>query len=351
MGITFTLPVPLKSQLNEPTSDGKPAENDHYDCVATSLADGLQYLLKRSFNGDELKDSVYGQGYTGGMAAVRYVDYCARLGIALEAINGSQDQLLAALHREIHAGHPCLVTMPSQWGSAPSQPGWDPRNPNGWTHVGLASGDGPDMIRVMNPWGGFWHDGTTDYWRVRLCYGQIWRVALKGATGMGIPAGWTDDGATLKAPNGQGVVRGFRTYIMGQNWDAHEQPHAPERAVGSVMEQDGRWGNGALQDFATIRLFAAESPNPVVTGGVQKQWVISQVPLLNELTTVTHQRDDAHTQLATANAQVATLKAQADVLNQQIADLQAQLAQQHADPLAQAALDLVRRQKALFAQV
>lgn len=227
MGITFALPVPLKSQLGEPTSDGRPAENDHYDCVATSLADGLQYLLKRPFNGDALKDAVYGDSYTGGMAAVRYISYCAALGIALEAINGTQDQLLAALHREIHAGHPCLVTMPSQWGSAPSQPGWNPVAPQGWTHVGLASGDGPGWLRVMNPWGGFWHDGSDAYWRVRLCYGQIWRVALKQG---GSPVwhvggdGWATDDKGHRA--GPGIVSGLQTAgWMGVDALAPETPY------------------------------------------------------------------------------------------------------------------------------
>lgn len=341
MAITFTLPVPLKSQLNEPSSDGKPSENDHYDCVATSLASGLQYRLKKSFNGDELKDAVYGDSYTGGMAAVRYVSYCTNLGVALQAINGSQDALLAALHREIHAGNPCLVTMPSQWGSAPSQPGWNPVSPSGWTHVGLACGDGPGMIRVMNPWGGFWHDGSDDYWRVRLCYGQIWRVASKGATTVGIPTGWHDDGTTLTAPNGQSVRMGIRTYIMGQNWNADEQPHEAERFVSSVMEQDGRWGDGSIQDFRTVRVFAAKAPNPAVTGGVQKQWVIGQVPLLNELHTVAGQRDEARAALDAANKQIADLKAQ----------LAAAQAGSQADPLAADALDVMKRQSALFAKL
>ena len=233
MGITFTLPVPLRNQLGEPTSDGMPAENDHYDCVATSLADALTYFLKRPYNGDQIKDTVYGQGYVGGMAAVRYVAYCAGLGIALEAINGTQDQLLAALHREIRAGHPCLVTMPSQWGSAPSQPGWDPVHPAGWTHVGLACGDGPDpMIRVMNPWGGFWHDGTDQYWRSRLCYGQIWRIS-KGATAMAWHEGgdgWASDEKGHRV--GPGLVTGLQAAgWMGTNAAANETAYD---AIGSM---------------------------------------------------------------------------------------------------------------------
>lgn len=233
MGITLTLPVPLKSQLGEVTSDGQVNENDHYNCVATSIADGLQYRLKRAFNGDALKDAVYGQGYQGGQAAIRYVAYCANLGVPLEAINGSQDQLIAALHREIEAGNPCLITMPSLWGSAPSQPGWDPRNPSGWTHVGLASGDGPGWLRIMNPWGGFWHDGTDDYWRLRLCYGQIWRVgpvrSVTMAWHVGADGWGTDDKGHRVGP---GIVTGLQAAgWMGTNAAANETPYD---AIGSM---------------------------------------------------------------------------------------------------------------------
>lgn len=51
---------------------------------------------------------------------------------------------------------------------------------------------------------------------------------LEGAGKMGVPEGWRDDGATLTAPNGIAVVRGFRAFILAHAWDADDLPLAPE---------------------------------------------------------------------------------------------------------------------------
>jgi len=49
-----------------------------------------------------------------------------------------------------------------------------------------------------------------------------------------IPAGWTDDGATLSAPNKISVVKGFRDFILAQAWDAEDLPLAPEYTSASI---------------------------------------------------------------------------------------------------------------------
>jgi hypothetical protein len=132
-------------QLNEATLDGHPDEDAQDNCVATSVAEGLNILLERggaqsapAFVGDELHDAVYGQGYIGFQAASRYVSYCADRGVRLAAVGGSQAALVATIHREVSAGHPVVVTMPSQWSVAPA----NPVHPSGSTHVGLAVGVG-----------------------------------------------------------------------------------------------------------------------------------------------------------------------------------------------------------------
>lgn len=165
-GITSTLPrfQPV-SQLHEPTSDGYPDENARWNCVPASLAAGLMYLTGKQFDGDQLKDAVYGQGYQGAQAARAYVAYCARQGVTLASCDsGDSAALVARIHTDLLIGHPVVLTMPSQWGIPPA----DPLHPSGSTHVGIACGYGPGMLRVMNPWGGFWHDGTDDYWRAPL---------------------------------------------------------------------------------------------------------------------------------------------------------------------------------------
>ena len=41
---------------------------------------------------------------------------------------------------------------------------------------------------------------------------------------MAVPAGWTDTGQLLKAPNGFVVERGFREHILKSAWDANNWP-------------------------------------------------------------------------------------------------------------------------------
>src|SRR6185312_4483443 len=98
MSITYTIPgATLLDQLNEATMDGLPDENANDNCVAASIAEALHILTGRTFDGDELKDAVYGQGYVGFQSAARYVAYCAALGVQLAPINASQAGLIAEI--------------------------------------------------------------------------------------------------------------------------------------------------------------------------------------------------------------------------------------------------------------
>ena len=238
MGITQTLPgFPLINQLAEGTSDGRPDEDARENCVPASIAAALTYY-GHATNGDALHDAAYGQGYVGAQSAAAYVTLLSGWGFDLAPVGGSQAALVATLHREVGLGHPTLVTMPSQWGVAPV----DPLHPTGWTHVGVACGVGPGMVRVMNPWGGFWQDEADAWWQARLCYGQVWPVVERaGAQQMaGVPSGWKDDGKVLMAPNGVAVRLGFRDYILAHSWYARDVPLAAERGI---------TGGGTQQDF------------------------------------------------------------------------------------------------------
>ncbi|HZC07773.1 MAG TPA: hypothetical protein VE338_19200, partial [Ktedonobacterales bacterium] len=131
MTITYTIPgARTLDQLDQPTFDGHSDENASDNCVAVTVAEGLNMLLDGGalkYVGDELHDAVYGQGYIGFQAASRYVAYCAEQGVTLAAFNGSQAALIATIHEQVAAGHPVVVTMPSQWSVAPS----DPVHPSG----------------------------------------------------------------------------------------------------------------------------------------------------------------------------------------------------------------------------
>lgn len=172
MSITYELSnFPGKNQLTEPVGDGQPDGDRNYECVPTSIASGLQYLTGRVYDGDQVRDAVYGPNWQGGTAPSAYVAYCKAQGVDLVAFNGSQDALVAEIHTQLHQGHPVLVTMPSQWGTPPP----DPVHPAGSTHVGIMYGDGPGDLLCMNPW--IWptpHEGSDAYWAARLCFGQVW---------------------------------------------------------------------------------------------------------------------------------------------------------------------------------
>lgn len=227
MSITYTLPgFPTLNQLHESTADGQPDENASWNCVAASIADGLGYLTGRAFDGDELKDAVYGQGYQGAQAPARYVDYCAEQGVQLVAYNGTPSQLVARIHDALAAGHPVVGTIPSQWGTPRDQ-----QRPGYTTHVVCFCGDGPGMLRADNPWiAPAWHDGDDQYWADRLCFGQVWVMAKaeeeKTAVAIIVPSGWKDDGKTLTAPNGKQVTLGFRDTILTwpEGWPAFVWP-------------------------------------------------------------------------------------------------------------------------------
>jgi hypothetical protein len=73
--------------------------------------------------------------------------------------------------------------------------------------------------------------------------------AQGGGTGMGIPNGWKDDGATLTAPNGVVVVKGFRAHILSNPWLEYNWPLRPEFTSQSIEPGNPSIGAGSRQDF------------------------------------------------------------------------------------------------------
>ncbi|HEX8982712.1 MAG TPA: hypothetical protein VF792_08085 [Ktedonobacterales bacterium] len=281
VNITYVIPGARElDQLNEPTLDGHPDEDAKYNCVASSVADGLTVLTGKRFVGDELKDAVYGQGFVGVQAAWRYQQYCADRGVTLSRFNGSQSELVATIHRQVAAGHPVVVTMPSQWSQAPS----DPVHPSGYTHVGLAVGVGPGAIRVMNPWHGFMQDASDAWWQARLCEGMVWvmegqHVAPHNTTPVSHPTPYdglvyTDNPQVWRAPaTGQNLSHGFLQFYRGI--------HGPNGQTGTEMlglPISGEYGTSdgkTRQDFERgSLLFDTRANDP---------WRISFAPLGKEV--------------------------------------------------------------------
>lgn len=95
---------------------------------------------------------------------------------------------------------------------------------------------------------------------------------LKGE-GMGIPAGWHDDGKTLTAPNNIPVVLGFRDHIIGDSaWDAENVPLEKESYPQSVEESDISLGPGTVQTFRDCRLEYTEKRG-VYLGPLGKEYL------------------------------------------------------------------------------
>lgn len=363
MTITYTIPgATLLDQLNEPTMDGMPDENANDNCVAASIAEALHILTGQTFDGDELKDAVYGAGYVGFQSAARYVQYCQDHGVTLTAHNDTQAGLVATIHAEVSAGHPVVLTMPSQWGT----PYPDPVHPSGSTHVGVAVGFGPGEIRVMNPWHAFWQDQPDSWWEPRLCEGQVWIMQKASSSMSGVPSGWTDDGTTLKAPNGVAIVHGFRDFVLANAWDASDVPLAAESDVPQVEIGDAAIGGGAVQWFERSGQLSWSATfnggQPFRTwNGKEEMALRSALAAANAATSAAQanvaaaqgQRDALSAQLATAQGQLTQDQQQIAALQAQLATVQNQPApaplQQPPTPQQQAATLAVKAIQAALA--
>lgn len=248
-----TNPPPI-NQNHEPTADGHPDENAQDNCVPASLAWVLEDLVGGTFDGDELKDAVYGQGSTGFEDAARYVPYAAAHGVTLSSYrSATQATLVEELHRHLDAGGDALVTIPSQWGTAPA----DPQHYSGYSHCVAMAYTLTGGLKAMNPWGGFWQEGTDQWWADRLVYGQIW-LALKTPAPVAVapaaPLLTTEpDGSVKDGHTGNAAWGPIARYIIAHGWEssdlilgeiaydpeAHPLVRAAALSNGSVVRWDG----------------------------------------------------------------------------------------------------------------
>jgi len=114
------------------------------------------------------------------------------------------------------------------------------------------------------------------------------------------PMGWTDDGQTLRSPNGVPIVLGFRAFVLANNWSKDNWALAPEQAVTLLEASNPPLGGGDQQVFRWSLL------GYTVARGVFMEWTGQELAFVRG-------------QLATYYPQVKTLQAEVDSLKQQLA--------------------------------
>jgi len=158
-----------------------------------------------------------------------------------------------------------------------------------------------------------------------------------------IPLGWKDDGQTLTAPNGVGVVLGFRVYVLSHAWDPGNVPLAPEQGVSLLEASNPGLGGGNQQVFRWSML------GYTTARGVFMEWIGQELIVVRQQAITYHdlsktlqaEVDSLKQQLATAQqpagvdpAHVASYQAQVALLSKQIEQLAQQLQQGAAQPLS-----------------
>ena len=78
---------------------------------------------------------------------------------------------------------------------------------------------------------------------------ELLQFLQAGGIGMGVPAGWHDDGTTLIAPNGHKVVLGFRKRVL-EGWDPNNVPLEEEHGQDPLEQFSQQADNkGTQQTF------------------------------------------------------------------------------------------------------
>jgi hypothetical protein len=163
---------PRLNQLAASTRSGHADPNAQMNCIPTAMAAGLQFLTGRAFDGDMIKDAIYGADYVGPTQIIKYRAFTRDQGVALDVFTSRNSEVLVTeLRRLLSQGEPVVLTLPGNL----DQPPADLLHPKQLTHVVVAAGfDQAGNIRVMNPWGGVWVAGNDAYWASRICYGELW---------------------------------------------------------------------------------------------------------------------------------------------------------------------------------
>lgn len=121
--------------------------------------------------------------------------------------------------------------------------------------------------------------------------------------GLMIPAGWTDDGTTLRAPNGVAVVLGFRQFVLTNNWHPDNWPLVAEQTVQLLEASNPALGGGQQQLFRWAMLGWVQAQNKVIF-----EWVGAELlTTRQQLTTYYQLSKKLQAELDSLNAQPAGL--------------------------------------------
>lgn len=214
--------VPLRDQLDEKTTDGRPDENARANCVPASLAAALSALTGHPYYGDELKDATYGQAYTGATDPAHYIAYLAAQGVRMWEVRGATgDALVATVRAELALDHPVYGAIPSQWGSTTAA---DIATHGGPTHAIMFCDANPaaGTLTAMNPWPldgqhAFYQTMPAVWWASRLVYGHVF--PLEGAASMSYIK--QPDGSARDDQTGVVLHLGMAAYVLANDIPQH----------------------------------------------------------------------------------------------------------------------------------
>ncbi len=330
--------VPLRDQLNEPTTDGQADENATANCVPASLSAALSYYTGQTWYGDQLKDAVYGQGYTGATDPEAYIPWLADHGVRMWKYVGSQDQLVQTIIEQVRLGHAVSGAIPSQWGAAPQA---DPVHQTGGTHqVTFCDYDATQQtLTAMNPWPingvatGFYQTMPVSWWVPRIVYGRIFPLMRSASMWTQQADGWFLDSQGHRA--GPGAVGWIESNGFGDV---------------DALADESRYSGDGTTEYANLALANGRlvTIKRVMENGVEvysystelAAWVYigeeaAHTALQKQVADLTQQEAQAQQAAQSAQQQATQAQADAHTAQAQATSLQGQLsaAEQHATQL------------------
>lgn len=100
-------------------------------------------------------------------------------------------------------------------------------------------------------------------------WAALWAYLQQGR--IMIPQGWNDSSEVLRAPNGIKVVRGFRSFVLSNDWPAWNWPVEEEHGQTPLELSNASLGGGTQQ------LFRRASLGWTPTRGVFEQWTGAEI--------------------------------------------------------------------------
>ncbi len=288
--------------------------NGPFDCVPTSIQDGLEFLTGKRFSTDDIMNVVYGANYHGMTSAKAFVPFCAEHGVKLFAIDGDPAVLVQDIHRQLQQGHPCIGTEPDVY--APLHPDW--------SHVISFYREDPGSLTARDPFGA--HDVSHDdaTWARLLEFREIWAMKrIGGEQSMsGIPQGWRDtnehdpNGILYSPPDQHGasevaITGRIRAYILANPWPSGNVSLAQGYHTNQLELSNKELGGGWQQKFRYALLGIPDDGS--LKGQVVFEWGVKELDFVLKL-------------LAQEQAQNATLSQQLKSEQEQVASLQAEVA-------------------------